>query len=275
MNGPVHFFLHVPKCAGTTVERHFERTLGDGFLIAPRWKNPLREIVGNRYSLTQAELADVRAVSGHSLSVSLKKLFPGREVRESVLLRDPIGYLLSFYNYRIWRHEEHGEVAPPSFEDWYSAQRRNPISRFLLHRYFEIGYPALYLMSSRARLAYLEEAFERFHFVGGYRRCDEALAGISRELGVDDEVESENVGKSKSFRREDLPEALRARILEENEVDALLYHRWADRGFRAGAPADEEGDREGVLEALSDRDQIDYLLSDAATVMRKKLWRPG
>ena len=43
----VHFLLHVPKCAGTTVEDHFRETLGPGFLLAPRWHNPLRAVIGN------------------------------------------------------------------------------------------------------------------------------------------------------------------------------------------------------------------------------------
>ena len=45
----VHFVLHVPKCAGTTVEEHFRGPLHHGFLIAPRWEHVLRNFIGNRY----------------------------------------------------------------------------------------------------------------------------------------------------------------------------------------------------------------------------------
>ncbi|MEM9736329.1 MAG: hypothetical protein AAF908_06965, partial [Pseudomonadota bacterium] len=131
---PIHFLLHVPKCAGTTVEAHFARHLGPAFRIAPRWEHVARNIIGNRYP--KLDLAGVRAISGHSLSVSLKAKIPG-EVRESVLLRAPLGFFLSFYNYRWTRFEEGWGPEPPSFARWYFAQRRNPISRFLLNRYFE------------------------------------------------------------------------------------------------------------------------------------------
>ncbi len=73
---------------------------------------------------------------------------------------------------------------PPGFASWYLAQRRNPISRFILNHYYEQGIPVLYRLSSRDRLAWLEERFREFWFVGSYRRADEMIAGISRELGV-------------------------------------------------------------------------------------------
>lgn len=274
---PVHFFLHVPKCAGTTVERHFERTLGAGFLLAPRWRHPLRDVIGNRYpSLSPADLTGVRAVSGHSLSRSLADKFPGRAVRPSVLIRDPVGFLVSFWNYRWMRHETRGQPAPPPFAEWRRTQRRNPITRFLLHRYFEIGYPALYRHSTRARFLYLDAAFTGFHFVGSYRRCDEALAGISAELGVDETVESENVGEAKRLRVADLSPEEVAEIETQNAADALLFARWKDRGFGDGAAG---GLPAGALPAadaaahLPDHDGLTNLVFDIDSAVRRKLWR--
>ena len=80
MTRVVHFLLHVPKCAGTTVENHFRAHLGDGYIFAPRWDSPLRNFIGNRYpGLRPADLEHVRAVSGHSLSTGMRALFPGCE----------------------------------------------------------------------------------------------------------------------------------------------------------------------------------------------------
>lgn len=268
---PVHFFLHVPKCAGTTVEAHFARTLGPGFLLAPRWRHPLRDVIGNRYPTLRAEdLAGVRLVSGHSLSVSLKAKFPGREVRESVLLRDPLSYLVSFYNYRWARHRERGEPAPPDFPLWRRSQRRNPIARFLLTRYFEIGVPSVYRLGTRARFLFLDRAFARFHFVGSWRRCGEAVAGISRELGVDPEAPHENVGKVGVLKAADLPQAEVAAILAEHALDQLLFDRWKDRGFD---PAANPPDPEAAAAALPSGDGPSYLPSDLESALRRKLWR--
>ena len=262
-NRIVHFLLHVPKCAGTTVEAHFQSHLGLDYRLAPRWENPLRNFIGNRYPDLDAEaLRDVRVVSGHSLSVGMASLFPGAEIRESVLLRDPLGYFLSFYNYRWARFDEGWTTEPPGFETWYRGQRRNPITRFLLNRYFDQAVPALYRLSSAARLRFMEDRLARFHFVGSYRRADEMIGGISRELGIPEEVDHQNITPSRKLSAGDLPDALRRRIEADNALDQALFERWADRGWE-GRPA-------GPAPSLSGIDQGRYLLGDAVSGILKK-----
>jgi len=261
----VHFLLHVPKCAGTTVESHFEERLGAGFLRAPRWESVLRNVVGNRYAIPEKRLARVRVVSGHSLSVGLKAHLPGAEIRESVLIREPLGYFLSFYNYRWARHDQGFEPEPPSFQRWYAGQRQNPISRFLLNRYFDWGIPALYGLSSSARLDWLEARLARFHFVGSYTRAGELIAGVSGELGIAEAVEDRNVTTAPRLRAGDVPERLRARIAAENRVDQALYERWADRAWQ-GAPG-------APPPALPRLDHARYLAGDLSSSLVKKMIR--
>ena len=260
----VHFILHVPRCAGTTVERHFERHLGSAFRYPPRWNSPLRHIVGNRYpGLTAAETADVRVVSGHSLSTGFRACFPEAEIRESVLLRDPLSHLVSLYNLRQRRFREGTGREPPDFSDWYARQRRNPISRFLLNRYFEQGIPALYALSSAARLDFLEARLARFHFVGAHRRVGELLAGISAELGIPGKAERFGRTDIETVRGEDLPDALVRRIERENELDNLLYQRWAERGW-SGAPA-----AVAPATTLPRLDHLSYLVTDIRSGLAK------
>jgi len=267
----VHFILHVPKCAGTTVERHFEARLGEGFLLAPRWENPLRNIVGNRYPYAPGDprLAGVRVVSGHSLSRSLAAAFAGCRIEESVLLRDPLGYTLSLYNYRwTWHRKGHGG-RPPPFARWYAAQRRNPISRFLLNRYFEQGIPALYRLSSAGRLAWLERRLSRFLFVCGHRRAGEMIGGISERLGIDGAVESRNVTAERVETEESLGPEWAERIRHDNALDAALHARWKDRGWRAEAG----GAQCPAWPGLSGADQLAHLAGDAWSGIAKKLRR--
>ena len=268
MSRVVHFLLHVPKCAGTTVEAHFQRHLRDGFLIAPRWESVLRNFVGNRYpGLTPEKLEKVQVISGHSLSAGMRRLFPDADIRESVLLRDPAGYLLSFYNYRWTRFDEGWGPEPPGFEQWYNAQRRNPISRFLLNRYFGHAVPSLYRLSSARRLSLLEQKLARFFFVGGYRRTDEMVARISTELGIPAEVTARNVTPKRKLSADDLPDRMRQRIERENALDQALYDRWRDRGWeQAALPQVPE---------LSGSDQWRYLIGDSVTGIRKKLVARG
>ncbi|MEM9009636.1 MAG: hypothetical protein AAGE18_00295 [Pseudomonadota bacterium] len=269
MGRPVYFFLHVPKCAGTTVEQHFAAALGDGFLIAPRWESVRRNFIGNRYDFAPGALDRVAVVSGHSLSTSLRRHLPGREVREVLLIREPLSWFLSFYNYRLWRQREWGEPAPPRFATWYRGQRTNPISRFILNRYFEVGYPEILTLSSQTRLRRLNRDLARFHFVGDLRFAGEVIAAASAELGLPAEVTPRNVGAGPTLRAEDLPQDLRARIARENAVDAALHRLWSERRFAEGAP-DGTAEAEAALPA---GDQLSYTLRDAVGTAIKKLSR--
>ena len=258
---PVHFLLHIPKCAGTTVESHFARHLGPAFLLAPRWEHVARNFIGNRYP--GIDMTGVRAVSGHSLSISLKRHIDA-PVAQSVLLRDPLGYFLSFYNYR-WSRHAGGDAKPPGFATWYATQRRNPISRFILNRYFEQGVPALYRFSSADRLAWLEERLTQFHFVGSYRHANKMIAGISRALDLPQEVTSQNITPSRKLSKDDLAPALLSRIAEENAVDQILYDRWADRLW-SGAP-------DTTPPRMPRHDQLRYAAADTLGSIAKKILR--
>lgn len=233
-------------------------------MIAPRWESPARNFIGNRYpGLTQKRMSNVDVVSGHSLSANLAELVPGAEVRPAVLLRDPLGHLLSFYNYRWTRFSEGLGPEPPSFDDWYDAQRRNQISRFLLNRYFNQAVPALYRFSSRGRLRFLEDRLADFSFVGSYAHVGEMCGRISRELGIPDTIENRNVTESRKVSKEDLPSSLHEQIAHENALDQCLFDRWKDRKWD-GAPVD-------APPPLAAFDQLNYVLGDIATGLRKKM----
>lgn len=266
----VHFVLHVPKCAGMTVDAHFRAALGPAFLRAPRWKNPLRVLAGERHALRADDprLPELRLVTGHSLGVSLKRLFPEAEIRESVLLRDPVGFHLSLYNFRAAQHAAAAGPRPPDFAGWYGVQRRNPVSRFLLNHYFELRFPALYRLSARDRLAFLEARFRDFWFVGDVRQADTLIAGLARELGVAGRAERRNVTTAPAITEASLDPGLRARILAENPLDLALWARWKDRGWRA-----EARNPETAPPALSGDDACRYLREDIAVAARRLLAR--
>jgi len=264
----VHFVLHVPKCAGMTVDAHFRAALGAGFLRAPRWRNPLRVLLGERYALSQDDprLPRLRLVTGHSLGISLKRRFPAAEIRESVLLRDPVGFHLSLYNFRMAQHAAGAGPKRPGFAEWYARQRRNPVSRFLLAHYFELRFPALYRLSSRERLAFLEERLRGFWFVGDYRQADALIAGLARELGVARRAERRNVTTAPAVTEATLDPALRARILAGNPLDRALWERWRDRGWRS-----EARNPEAPPPDLPGGDGWGYLREDSAVAARRLL----
>lgn len=264
----VYFFVHVPKCAGTTIEFHFRNALGDGYLHAPRWKNILRNVIGNRYPYSDDDprLTGVRVASGHSLTHNFAHHFPGREIEECVLIREPLSYFVSFYNYRTQLFLDGTGPKPASFELWYRAQRRNPMVRFLLNRYYDFGIVKLYKLSSYGRLHYLEERLRDFLFVGGHHRANEMIAGVSRMIGASVRVESRNVSKGPVLKPGNLSASLVSQIAHENALDTLLFERWSERGWRDKAASLQPP---MTKEVLSSFDQLHYVRSDLVTGANK------
>ncbi len=262
----VHFVLHVPKCAGMTIESHFAALLGPGYLHAPRWRSPLRLFLGEGRALRPGDprLAGVRVVSGHSLSLGMKSAFAGAVIRESVLLREPVAFHVALFNERF-RQGCITRADPAAFARWYERQRRNPVSRFLLWRYFERRLPALYALSSAARLGFLDARLARFWFVGDIALADRLVMAICRDLGLPAvRPERHNVSPSEALRPAMLPAGLVARIRADNRLDLALWQRWRGRGLgeRGMEPADP-------APALPRRDHLALALDD----LRALAWR--
>ena len=162
------------------------------------------------------------------------------------------------------RHDQGWGPATTQFEHWYRGQRRNPISRFLLTRYFEQGVPILYRMSTADRLVFLEDRLARFHFVGSWRRTDEMIAGISADLGIERASPAHNVTKTRA--EDPITPSMADRILAENALDQTLFDRWHDRGWLGAPQTNAPG--------LATNDRMATLGRDLLQSVRKKIRRP-
>jgi len=228
----VWLLVHVPKCAGSTVEGHVRKQLPPAELLVPgRRKAPARHFSRPYYTLPEGQdLTRVRAVIGHFFGRSIARHFPGRKIRECVMIRDPLGFLLSHYNYRMSRYARKG-VNRFSFELWYKTRPLNPVTHFVLNRYLEVPQTTLWRLPPRERLALLDEALTQFAFVASYKACNDFLARMSTEMGISAEFETRNVTPTKTATEETVSESLRQQILEENALDTVFFEKYRNRGW--------------------------------------------
>ena len=234
---PVHFFVHVPKCAGRTIELHLEQHIGPRYIHTRRRKAPGRWFAPSAFrEPAGVDMAAVRAVSGHPLGASMATRFPGREIRQAVLLRHPVGMMVSFHNFRmmIFRREGWPEVG---FERFCRSRHVNPAATFLLSYYFEQPWSRIVAMTRQDKFDFISERLDRFWFVGDYRNCDDLIATVSRDLGIPGVADRANVLEKKVTREEDLAPATVDRLLEENALDLKLWETWKDRRFATATPA--------------------------------------
>jgi hypothetical protein len=231
---PVYFFVHVPKCAGRSIELHLERHLGPRYLYLRRKRGLDRQLSAASYRLPQRfDPGSTDAVSGHALGHSLAARFPGREIRQAVLLREPLSMLVSFYNFRMSRFAFEGWPLV-SFERFYQSRHVNPVSSFLLANYLELSWPRIARMSRAEKFDRISARLERFWFVGDYRDCDRLISRVSDEFGVPDQAPRANVLEKKLLSAGDVPQAMRERIAEDCALDQAIHDAWAHRGFETG-----------------------------------------
>ena len=102
----LYIFLHINKCAGTTLREHIRNNLKDDeFLLLYKHEKPIFKKKIGKYikSLTKEKKDKIKIIFGHRVYYSLHKLFPDREVRYITFLRNPVDRTISHYNFTVVR----------------------------------------------------------------------------------------------------------------------------------------------------------------------------
>jgi tetratricopeptide (TPR) repeat protein len=282
---PAYFLLHVPRTGGNTIATHLRAHLGEGFW-SPGRPSALAMLGGRRYRLDGArDFARVRAVGGHYLGRSLERRFQGREIRRTLLLRDPVGFHVSYYNHRMMFSLSRGGPVC-DFERHLRGQPRDLVALLLLWYWLELPLARLLATGDEQKYRLINEALAGFWFVGGHHDGDRLLAAIAADLGLPPGAMRRNTTVEwhkrvgwQPLRADDLPPATREAILAHNPIHDALWRSWRDAGL---APADvvaqpfslgsgEMGMRDLLRSVLADR-VIAPIWRKAARAIRARDW---
>ena len=239
--GPVYFLLHVPKTGGQTVQVHLQEHLGEAALWMPGPSPAWRRALGLTDPQRPEHLEAVRAVAGHHLRRSHEQAFAGRQIRRAVLLREPLSFHLSLYNFRMMNRLRLGR-APVSFEDYLRSTPLDAMAHFILHHWLEIPWPVLMLRSAAWKYERLNAAFKDFWFVGDVGLCDVLVARLAHDFAIARSARRRNTEQAwlgrvswSPLRAEDLSDASAAYILGANPIDRALWESWKDAGRAVAA----------------------------------------
>jgi tetratricopeptide (TPR) repeat protein len=245
-NPVVYFLLHLPRTGGTTIEEHLRTHLPSGRLWVPSPPTSMAMLCGHRYRPeAPADLAQVRVVAGHFLARSVARHFPGREIRKTVLLRDPVGFHVSLYNYHMMLAASRGRQTC-SFDRHLRMLPRDPIAISLLWQWLELPPATLLRTSDAQKYDMLNEALADFWFVASYRDGDRLVAALADDLAVPPVAARKNTAldwqkrvRWQPLRGADLPATTQQAILARNPIHDALWHNWCEAGFagdRGAAP---------------------------------------
>jgi hypothetical protein len=232
-NVPVHFIYHVPKCAGQTIDGHFSSVLPDSAYYKTAKRHGPGRFVFTRHDFRKLpDLSATKVVAGHFLGISLDAQFAGRLIKRSLLLRDPVGHALSYYNFRMMRYLSRG-YHPYSFDVAYGAMHRNFITHYILRHFLEMSWARVAALGDEDKYDIVNAFLSKFWYVADYRLCDDLIGAIGTQLGIDGRAVPKNTQAQwerhvrwKSLELGDLSPGTIARIENENLIDQRLWETW-------------------------------------------------
>ncbi|MFB6375263.1 MAG: sulfotransferase family 2 domain-containing protein [Bradymonadaceae bacterium] len=231
-------FVHVPKCAGTSVDRAIRRVYrspevfeGHG-IFGPNWHTAdrvaafrggddwaVRDIIACYY----LERAETRYMTGHfRVGESLLDRF-GEDYAFVTVLRDPVERWLSHFFFDRQHDQDHAYGIEQSLEAFVESER----ARRRAHIYQS------YFSGCRPRedeefdagddaLARAKANLRRFEIVGFVEQLDEFAREFRERLGGDLRLIRVNRTPDDA-RRSEVPDEIRARIREMCQKDIELY----------------------------------------------------
>lgn len=234
---PVHLIYHVPKCAGRTIDRHLAASLSPNAYCRTTRRRGLGRFLSSRHDFQRIPNPNqTRAVCGHFIGVSVERLFAGRELKRSLLLRDPVSHIVSYYNFRMMRYLSRG-LHPYSFSLAYRATQRNFITHYILRNFLELPWSRLARFSDDEKYDTVNAFLATFWFVGDYRLCDDLIAALGATLAIPGCAAAINTcaewqrrGRWMRLEADDLSADAVAQIRRENLLDQRLWETWREAG---------------------------------------------
>lgn len=232
---PVHLVYHVPKCAGKTIHRHLASVLSKNAYHKTRRRRGFGRFLSAHHDFGMMPRPDrIRVVGGHFLGTSSEALFAGRELKRSILLRDPVSHLISYYNFRMMRYLSQG-LHPYSFDLAYTATQRNFITHYILRNFLGLPWTRRSRLSDNEKYELVNAFLATFWYVGDYTLCDELIVALSAKLGIpgpadptNTRVEWESNVSWKCLEIEDFSSDVIARMRQENLLDQRLWETWRE-----------------------------------------------
>jgi hypothetical protein len=215
MTGPVWLIYELPESGGKWLRMLLAEQLEPGrslMQLTGRAGDRSRALVPDDLGQLRTErLDEVRVVIGDRVDRTLSERFPGRRVREAVILRNPAERLVSHYNrFHFGRRRRRNNEAVPSFDEWYERRGAEFMVRWLGERLSVQPTPTAVL-----------EALAGMDFVSTTEDMANTVPTLLRAIGIEPAPARAVTDANEPVL--ELDGELRARLEAENPNDHLLY----------------------------------------------------
>jgi hypothetical protein len=231
------FFLHIPKCAGTTLTEEIIKKRFKSHERIIFYEHSTGVLIDQLKGMAEKEQKKVRCIAGH-FAFGIHKYYSARPATYITLLRDPIQRVISHY-YFVLRNENHylhktvkekNYTLKEYIENKLTIELNNGQTRILAG----IGWGAEFGKCPASMLEQAKENLEtHFTAVGVSEKFNEFLQLLNHKLGWEiPKYERQNVSENRLKLEEIDPETL-AVVEKYNRLDMELY-RYGNKMFKRG-----------------------------------------
>lgn len=235
-------FLHIPKCAGTTLTEEILTKRFSSKEIIVFYELGTTALIDMLKAMSKREQRTVRCIAGH-FAYGIHKFYNARPCSYITVLREPIDRVISHYYYVLRRtdHYLHKEVTEKGIdlkqyvESGMSLELDNGQTRILAG----IGQGAPFGKSSEAMLEKARKHLDRFDLVGITEEFDGFLEILGRKMGWKiSRIADKNVTQNRT-QINNLDKDTLAVIEHYNRFDLELYQH-AHGLFKAQRGSDKD-----------------------------------
>lgn len=241
MKKPLYIFLHIPKTGGTTIRKHIQKNFSPKEAVlferqdlrfskeTSKYSVYMKEARDFFESMDQKALEEIQIIYGHEVPYGIHSFFD-RPCRYITVLREPISRTVSHYNFFLTRYNKEDDIKKhqkpypsillvnnkvPSFTEWVEKIYAHLTVETMSQLFQLLGY-----MKGTHEKA-IQEAANRFYFIGLTDRLDEDAAFIYDLLGIKTYFINQNISQ-KHVSDSEIQKAMPL-LKEKNKIDVQLY----------------------------------------------------
>lgn len=221
------FFLHIPKCAGTTLTEEIIKKRFKPEELIIFYEQGTKVLIDRLKGMSEKEQKKIRCVAGH-FAFGIHKYYTARPATYITLLRDPIERVISHY-YFVLRNENHylhrtvkekNYTLKEYIENKLTIELNNGQTRIVAG----IGWGAEFGKCPPSMLEQAKENLKNhFNAVGVSERFDDFLQLLNHKFGWKPPAyEKQNVSDNR-LKKQDIDNETLAVIEKYNRLDMELY----------------------------------------------------